>query len=315
MPGPKKLPKPENRLPELADGAATKMMEITHSAAELEREELLALGRSLGQMEVATFFGQMSDMAALAAYDNAKKSRGWKNLRMMNGDICPNFDAFCQERFGYSERHLRRISGNRELLGQEAFEQAEKIGLRQVDYNAIKALPAPDQELIRRATEEAQSRDEVLSLLQELAARHAKEKESLSKERDEATKKLSDAEANNEAKERLIADKDAKINSLTVAAGKKIVADTDWPDALIPLCDQIAAVKREIDHAFSKLETARIAVLQTEMPEDQRPKFEAALKHVAEVYASALASAERHYLKEQVVFAQTLGSFLDMDEM
>ena len=35
MPGPKKLPKPENRLPELADGAATKMMEITHSAAEL----------------------------------------------------------------------------------------------------------------------------------------------------------------------------------------------------------------------------------------------------------------------------------------
>lgn len=102
---------------------------------------------------------------------------------------------------------------------------------------------------------------------------------------------------------------------LAVRSTKKVVADTDWPDALIPLCDQIAAVKREIDHAFSKLETARIAVLQTEMPEDQRPKFEAALKHVAEVYASALASAERHYLKEQVVFAQTLGSFLDMDEM
>ena len=102
---------------------------------------------------------------------------------------------------------------------------------------------------------------------------------------------------------------------LAVKSSKKIAADTDWPDALIPLCDQIAAVKREIDHAFSKLETARITVLQTEMPEDQRPKFEAALKHVAEIYASALASAERHYLKEQVVFAQTLGSFLDMDEM
>lgn len=101
---------------------------------------------------------------------------------------------------------------------------------------------------------------------------------------------------------------------LAVRSSKKIVADTDWPDALIPLCDQLAACKREIDHAFSKLETARIAVLQVEMPEDQRPKFEAALKHVAEVYASALASAERNYLKDQVVFAQTLGAFLDSDE-
>ena len=84
---------------------------------------------------------------------------------------------------------------------------------------------------------------------------------------------------------------------------------------MIPLCDQLAACKREIDHAFSKLETARIAVLQVEMPEDQRPKFEAALKHVAEVYASALASAERNYLKDQVVFAQTLGAYLEMDEV
>ena len=102
---------------------------------------------------------------------------------------------------------------------------------------------------------------------------------------------------------------------LAVRSSKKIVADTDWPDALIPLCDQLAACKREIDHAFSKLETARIAVLQVEMPEDQRPKFEAALKHVAEVYASALASAERNYLKDQVVFAQTLGAYLEMDEV
>lgn len=102
---------------------------------------------------------------------------------------------------------------------------------------------------------------------------------------------------------------------MAVKSSKKIAADTDWPDALIPLCDQIAACKREIDHAFSKLETARITVLQLDMPEEQRPKFEAALRHVAEVYASALSSAERNYLKDQVVFAQTLGSFLDTEEV
>jgi len=127
--------------------------------------------------------------------------------------------------------------------------------------------------------------------------------------------RLRKTEADYEAQGKLLASKDAKINSLTVSAGKKVAADTDWPDALIPLCDQIAACKREIDHAFSKLETARITVLQLEMPEDQRPKFEAALRHVAEVYAAALSSAERNYLKDQVVFAQTLGSFLDTEEV
>jgi hypothetical protein len=124
---------------------------------------------------------------------------------------------------------------------------------------------------------------------------------------------LREARANSEAKARLMAEKDEKITKLLVTQGRKIALDIDWPDALIPLCEQIAAVKREIDHAFSKLETARIGVLQTEMSEDQRPKFEAALRHVAEVYASALETAERRYLKEQVVFAQTLGAFLEDD--
>jgi predicted phosphoribosyltransferase len=67
-------------------------------------------------------------------------------------------------------------------LGSEsAFEQAEKIGLHQKDYAAIKALPAPDQELVRRAVEEAVSRDDVLEILQEMAAKNYREITSLQK--------------------------------------------------------------------------------------------------------------------------------------
>ncbi|WP_156106126.1 hypothetical protein [Comamonas aquatica] len=49
-----------------------------------------------------------------------------------------------------------------------------------------KPCPPPDQELLRRAVEEAQSRDEVLDLLQELAARHGKEKEALNQQVEES---------------------------------------------------------------------------------------------------------------------------------
>lgn len=120
-----------------------------------------------------------------------------------------------------------------------------------------------------------------------------------------------------EDKDRVIAtykkdfeEKRDELIALQTSNGTKISADINWPDALEPISDQIAACKRDIDHIFSKLESARIAVLQVEMSEDQRPKFEAALAHVAEIYASALVSAERHYLKDQVIFAQTLGAFL-----
>ena len=77
---------------------------------------------------------------------------------------------------------MRELVANRNTLGQEAFEQAERLGLRQVDYNAIKALPAPEQELLRRAVEEAQSRDDVLALLQELASRFVKTEAELQKQ-------------------------------------------------------------------------------------------------------------------------------------
>ena len=87
-----------------------------------------------------------------------------------------------------SERFLTALAGvsdpeqKRKIIGREfirSFEQAERIGLRQVDYKAIRALPAPEQELVRRAVEESASRDEVLGLLQELAARSAQKEQEL----------------------------------------------------------------------------------------------------------------------------------------
>lgn len=150
--------------------------------AEPEREALMDLGRRLGQMEAATFLGNISDGILLSAYENVKKSKAWRNLVGKDGKSFPNLEAFCQERLGFSKRRLNQIIENRGVLGQEAFEQAERIGLRQVDYNAIKSLPAPEQELVRRAVEETKSRDEVIDLIQELASRNATEREALTKQ-------------------------------------------------------------------------------------------------------------------------------------
>ncbi|GKS85560.1 hypothetical protein AVMA1855_15430 [Acidovorax sp. SUPP1855] len=97
---------------------------------------------------------------------------------------------------------MQMILGNQRTIGQEAFEQAERLGLHQRDYNAIKALPAPDQELVRRAVEEATTREQVLDVLHELAVRTAQEKAALQEE-------LQDA---NDQVESLAEDKRALVN-------------------------------------------------------------------------------------------------------
>ena len=199
-----------------------------------ETEELLALGKTVGQLEMATFFGNISDAAVLAAYENIKKSKAWSILRGADGKPFPSLDAFCQAKLGYTERRMRQVIGNRTVIGQEAFEQAERIGLRQVDYNAIKALPAPDQELVRRAVEESQSRDEVLDLLQELAARHGQEKQAL-------TARAEEAEAEKTAVEQLLAEKNKALDKAKAAARR--IANA-------PAEEQIAAELQELATRF-----------------------------------------------------------------
>lgn len=153
-----------------------------------ETDEVFAAGVDIGRLEAMDFVATVANSALVAIYENVKKSKAWRLLRdprSSNGSNFLSLNEFCQVKLGRTYGRLQHLVANRNLLGQEAFEQAERIGLRQVDYNAVKALPAPDQELVRRAVEEATSRDEVLDLLQELAARHGQEKQALAKRVDE----------------------------------------------------------------------------------------------------------------------------------
>lgn len=91
----------------------------------------------------------------------------------------------------------------------------------------------------------------------------------------------------------------------------KVVAHTDWPAALEPVTDQVAAAGRKLATAMSELETCRITIFEhaQTLGDDVRPSFEAALVHVAEVYEAALSRAERSIERERITFDKTLGCF------
>lgn len=117
-------------------------------------------------------------------------------------------------------------------------------------------------------------------------------------------------------KERTVKDRLEAVNqelhseNINLKLDKKIVALTDWPDALIPVTDQIAMAGRKLAQAVSELETCRITIFTKaqDLEDDDRASLEAALAHVAEIYEEALNRAERSLARERLTFDKTLGA-------
>ena len=191
-PAPESKEKPVNAEAIAQDfDAANQLSVIERSRNELmsAAAEIHELGQLVGSAQAFEFISTVVNSAKICQFEKVKKSKAWRylaNPKSSTGQKFETVDEYCRVAFGKSYTRMQELSANFRLMGEEAFEQAGNLGLQQRDYNAIKALPAPDQELVRRAVEEAKSRDEVLDLLQELAARHAKEKEAFTQQAEEA---------------------------------------------------------------------------------------------------------------------------------
>lgn len=182
-------------------------------STDLEKDEILSAGIDLGRLDAMAFFATVADSAILSIYENVKKSKAWRHLKSCHGGNFESLEQFCTEKLGRSYRRLQAISANRNTLGQEAFEHAERIGLRQTDHDLIKALPAPKQEIIKKALTEGATKEELQKAIRELAAADQKEIEEL-------TQRAEEAEANLEARSRVLEDKNSKIDQLTEEVAK-----------------------------------------------------------------------------------------------
>ena len=140
---------------------------------------------SLGRIQAAQFFTTVGERVIAETAIRIKDSKQYKNLpyRDQAGEIrhVGDFKEFCQQFLGKSYTRTMELIGNYHLLGPAVYESAEKIGLRQRDYNALKALPAEDQAIIKDAIE-AEDRSRVIDLLQEMAVKHGQEKAALAQE-------------------------------------------------------------------------------------------------------------------------------------
>lgn len=202
----------------ISEARAAELVDMQNQGA-LADTALLAYGetyKALGRIEGMDFLRRVGDIAIAQTFVEVRESKNYKGLPYKDADgnlrHVEDFDEFCREFFGKSYTRCYELSKNLHLLGPDLYESAERIGFKARDYAALKALPESEQEVVKQALA-AESKDQVLEILQDLAARHQSERAA-------AKKQTEDLKADLDARDKLLEDRSAKVDKLSIELEK-----------------------------------------------------------------------------------------------
>lgn len=218
-----------------ADQESTALAEIRQENNAVAAADAVIMGsfeaiKAIGRIEAAQFMETVSTKMIVETALNVRDSKKYKGLPYIGNDgkteTISTFDEYCEKYLGKTGRRVRDLINNYNQLGPELYEQAERLGFRQRDYNALKALPADDRLLIAQAIEE-ENLDKALEIMQEMAAKHHREKEATSKQIEELAKsvdakdsvikgKSEELDKKNELLARLQLEKSSKVDEVAM---------------------------------------------------------------------------------------------------
>lgn len=172
--------------------------------------------KAIGQLEALDFLRHVADIATAQIFERIKHGKKYKGLpyRDAEGNLrhVATLEEFCEAKLGRSYRRVKELAANLHTLGPALYESAEAIGFKARDYAALKALPESEQEIVKTALA-AESKDQVLDILQDLAARHQSERAA-------AQKQAEDLKADLEARDKLLADKGERLDKVSLDLAK-----------------------------------------------------------------------------------------------
>jgi len=247
----------------------------------------------VGQIRVAQAFGNFADAISLSFLKEVKETKSYKALKgqrftFQSSNIAggqqkeviltgtwDEFCRICQTSRSTVDEDLRNLS----LFGEKALQSMQALGVTTKDLRRLRQLPQEDlTAIVEGEVVKVQDRDEALEIIEELSAKHRQEKQAL---QSEVTKLAQEKQSN----ERLLADKDKKINDLS----KKL--DTPLSPAQArqkeeelnsKLLDQLNVATLAVDSGLARLFDAIQTVHDNPHPTDIDVACENALFHILE---------------------------------
>lgn len=235
------------------------------NASKTEHETALkVIHQRVGRRQAYAMVAKLLTVADLVDLQNIKESKSYKGYihQDESGNRQPvvTWEDFCLLVEGRSRQTIDNEILNLNALGPELFESMRTVGIGPGTMRAIRQLPEDKQQLIQQAVDTA-NKDDLAEFVEHLIEKHAKEKNKL-------TKKVEDLAAQNDAKERILVDKDRKINEQAerISIIKKLPKD----ERATQMRTEIAAMQSGVEEELRVNFFNGLAALKDETGEDHQ---------------------------------------------
>lgn len=204
--------------PEITPARAAELVDMQNAGAVADAAvmDVADLYKALGRIEATEFYRKISDVVAAQTFAEIRVGKKYKGLPYRDKDGITrrvgDFEEFCRVFLGKSYNRCLELSQNLHTLGPDLYASAEAIGFKSRDYAALKALPESEQDIVKQALA-AESKEQVLDILQDLAARNQSERAA-------AKKKTEDLQADLDARDKLLADKGERLDRVSLELAK-----------------------------------------------------------------------------------------------
>ena len=192
-------------------------------------QQQILLSEKIGALKATDFIKKLVTVTELKMLAEIKESKEYKDLRLMNPEgklvTVTTWQDFCGA-IGQSREHIDENIRNLSTFGEDFLETSQRMGIGYRDLRKLRNLPEEDRQvIINGEAVQAEDKDSLIELIEDMSVKHAKQKESLEK-------KVKELEKEAKAKDAVIRQKqdtiDAK-NDEIIKMDKKLALKLNAP--------------------------------------------------------------------------------------
>ncbi|WP_419851617.1 hypothetical protein [Actinobacillus pleuropneumoniae] len=218
----------EHIFSEQAVAEMQKVQNATALAAKAMTQDKAQAYEMLGMVKMSDFTRKLVTVSHIKVLAEFKETKKYKDLDIQdtkgNWLHVTKWEEFCNA-LGYSREKIDMDILNLSTFGEDFLETSQRLGLGYREMRKLRQLPEDARaEIIDADYSEATDKEELIEKIEDLTAKHAKEKEALQAQ-------LKRKSEDYEAQAKVLANKNERINKLDMALAKKThLIDTQTPD-------------------------------------------------------------------------------------
>ena len=188
--------------------------QIQTTAAQLAdavSQQQMALSEKVGAIKATGFFKKVSTVTEIKMLAEIKESKEYKGLSVLdyegNWQHVTTWEQFCKS-LGHSREKVDQDILNINTFGEDFLETSQRMGVGYRDLRKLRKLPDAEREvIINGESVQAEDKDSLIDLIEEMSAKNLKTKQAMQKQ-------IDDLSADAKAKDTVLSTKNKKIDEL-----------------------------------------------------------------------------------------------------